>query len=182
MLATSGYRGALARVWCTRSSLCVFFGASFSSLSRCRKLELLRFSQDSGIAGFFCKQEYSHERSECRQVVCGDFHRDTSNDGCYSVFSVRDCQSWPPLVLASRLHRRGFGAIFADTSCACMHTQQTKRKSAASRHLISCLRTQVADRDVRRRQHTRCRRLLQCLQGTVWGLGFRLLQCLQGKV
>lgn len=77
--------------------------------------------------------------------------------------------------------------LFADTSCACMcgctrnkrtrrvracagalaknQAQQTKRKSAAGHHLITCIRTQIADRDVRRRQHTRWRRLLQFLQG-----------------
>ena len=45
------------------------------------------------------------------------------------------------------------------------HMQQTKRKCAASHHLIPCIRTQVADRDVRRRQQRRWRRLLQFLQG-----------------
>lgn len=33
------------------------------------------------VGGFLCMQEYSHDRSECREVVCGDFFRDTSNDG-----------------------------------------------------------------------------------------------------
>ena len=98
--------------WCV-CSVCVSQDSaaaeSFSSL------ELLRVSQDSGIAGFFCMQEYSHDRSECREVVCGDFFRDTSNDGCCSLFSARECQFCAPHFLPSRLHSIVFGAIYLRT-------------------------------------------------------------------